>query len=1072
MNSKEAGSAQKGQGIGAISFLTAVASASTVFIIQLLLFVLLRNTLARIFKPKTYLVPERQRSDPPPTSFLGMIRTLWNVRDQEIIYKCGLDAYFFLRYLKVLLVIFIPIASIFMPILLPLNFIDGRGYQLNGNAKDPAGTNTSQVSGLDTLAWGNVRPQNTSRYSAHLMLAILVVVWVCSVFFLELRAYIKVRQDYLTSAEHRLRASATTVLINSIPSKWLNQEALQGLFDVFPGGVRNIWLNRDLSKLLKKTSLRDKTHLRLESAETDLIKAASNSQVNKRSNIHAKQHKTLIKSSTKEEMAVRQGLEDEETMRKAVIANSRNMYPGSTNARHLDLYNKPLPEFLRGSHNGLLSERGPAKDAQNLTSNRSYYREQMQPSQWQGGTTARRLNIVSSLHIIQDAKWWQFWKPPSRFPSPVPRGGRPKKGQGQSVWSSFAHSLQRWVKSLREPEENRYPIAYNSNYQEDERDALWKNYLRKEDRPSHRLPLFGMTWLPGLPLINAKVDTIFWCRKELARLNLEIEEDQKHPESFPLLNSAFIQFNSQIAAHMACQSEIYHLPKYMTPRIIEISPRDIIWENMALSWWQEWLMMIIVTGILLIMVFLWALPIAWTAALSQLEQLIQTNQLLQFLHQSETLKTTIKAISGVLPSAAISLLLYLVPIIFDTLAQLMGAKTKSQKIEFVQAFYFIFLFIQLFLVVSIASFFTASLEQLLENIQRLQTGRDILNLLASNLPKASNYFFSYMILQALSTSSSTLLQTGALITWYVIARFIDNTPREKWYRNIKLSEVRWGSFFPIYTNFACIALVYCIIAPLISIFAIITFSLLWFSQRYMILYVTQFGHDTGGVLYPRAINQTFTGIYTMELCLAGLLFIVEDQNGKNTCTIHGIIMVCVLIATAIYQMLLNWSFAPLFRYLPITFEDDAVLRDEAFRRAHNYQVDQATDIASEREVSSASKLSKQDKPCTTHNECHEAQRYIGDALYEGINDEIEDLTPEKRDTLVHNAFQHEALRARCPTVWIPRDDLGISDDEIRRTQDFSQHILISNKGAALDSKGLVVYKKNPPDFSEEDLMNL
>ncbi|KAH8659433.1 phosphate metabolism protein-domain-containing protein, partial [Ilyonectria robusta] len=129
-------------------------------------------------------------------------------------------------------------------------------------------------------------------------------------------------------------------------------------------------------------------------------------------------------------------------------------------------------------------------------------------------------------------------------------------------------------------------------------------------------------------------------------------------------------------------------------------------------------------------------------------------------------------------------------------------------------------------------------------------------------------------------------------------------------------------------------------------------------------------------------------------------------------------------------------------------------------------------LQGEKEIRNASQLSKQDQPCATHNECHEAQRYIGDALYKGINDEIEDLTPEKRDTLVHNPFQHEALRARRPTVWIPRDDLGISDDEIRRTQDFSQHISISNKGAALNSKGLVVYKKNPPDFSEEDLMNL
>lgn len=141
-------------------------------------------------------------------------------------------------------------------------------------------------------------------------MAILVVVWVCTVFF-ELKVYIKVRQDYLTSAEHRLRASATTVLVSSVPKKWLSEEALIGLFDVFTGGVRNIWLNRDLTKLLEKISLRNSVHARLESAETDLIKAAKRAQLKQRDaeerKMRKKQH---LKALTKEERAAREAQED------------------------------------------------------------------------------------------------------------------------------------------------------------------------------------------------------------------------------------------------------------------------------------------------------------------------------------------------------------------------------------------------------------------------------------------------------------------------------------------------------------------------------------------------------------------------------------------------------------------------------------------------------------------------------------------------------------------------------------------------------------------------------------------
>lgn len=90
----------------------------------------------------------------------------------------------------------------------------------------------------------------------------------------------------------------------------------------------------------------------------------------------------------------------------------------------------------------------------------------------------------------------------------------------------------------------------------------------------------------------------------------------------------------------------------------------------------------------------------------------------------------------------------------------------------------------------------------------------------------------------------------------------------------------------------------------------------------------------------------------------------------------------------------------------------------------------------------------------------------------GLNDEIEDLTPEERDKLVRRAFQHQALRAKRPVIWIPRDELGVSDDEILRTQQLSKHIWVSNEYTGLDGKGRVVYRRSPPDFSEVDLIEL
>lgn len=1204
-------------------------------------------------KPRTYLVPERERTDPPPVSPWGMVLTLLRFKDREIIKKCGLDAYFFLRYLQTLVIIFLPMAFIVIPILVPINYVGGIGQSVvdrnpNSTAEETVNTIVVNVTGLDTLAWGNVRPTNTHRYWAHLIMALLVIVWVCGVFFFELRVYIKVRQDYLTSAEHRLRASATTVLVSSIPRKWLSETALRGLFDVFPGGLRNIWLNRDLTKLLEKIHRRNEIHLQLEAAETELVKACKRSQLKKREADEKKARKLgHMKGPTRKERAMQDKQRDEDarimaeagvgtsagshdevphTIESAVQESREEQAEQAYHDDQLDqeganepgrkkgwfkvpvlgtglakvnqgitggaaLVGKGALDIGRGVKGELETTNGFSRIAQASDSappSRGSERRkvQIESSEWsprpdtaesgtsmrkthsrdpsgasqvssvkqakpsmEGGAfhnTVRRVRNIEDMYDNEEVKWWQFWKPPpGGYASPVPQGAEDEefpfdktKGEKKTAWQTFKSKLP-FIGDEEVEEEIEYPLAYNPDYKEEVEGmkAEWEKWIKKSDRPTHRLPLFSWTpsWLPGLPFINKKVDTIYWCREELAKLNLEIEMDKKHPERYPLMNSAFIQFNHQVAAHMACQSVTHHVPKQMTPRVVEVSPNDVIWDNMAVKWWQEWLLSAVAIAVVLGMVLLWAFPVAWTASIAQIDTLIARYQWLRFLSANDTIYSIVKAIAGVLPTVVLAIILILVPIILNWLAGFSGAKTGSQKSERVQVWYFMFLFVQVFLVVTLASTVlnaTAILD-LAANVASIP------HTLAMQLPKGSNYFFSYMILQALSVSSGTLLQVGTLFVWYVLARIVDSTARNKWKRNTTLNDVKWGSFFPVYTNFACIALVYCVIAPIISIFAIITFSLLWIANRYNMLYVTRFNSDTGGVLYPRAINQTFTGVYVMELCLIGLFFLVEDETGRQACVPQAIIMIVCLFLTALYQIMLNLSFAPLFRYLPITFEDEAVLRDEAFQRAQDRRLGHLEDEEDEYDadvkmttaggaprsdnedavelqtmrnqngrrsnttkmgrlnpvmgiVKAGSWAAREGKNISKRTvglagvdlktaaewrrekrrKDLEAQRAIGEALYGGYHDEIEDLTPDERDMLVKHAFQHYAMRSRRPTVWIPRDDIGVSDDEIRRTRDFSDHIWISNEGTALDSKVRVVYGRPPPDFSEVDLINL
>jgi calcium permeable stress-gated cation channel len=82
------------------------------------------------------------------------------------------------------------------------------------------------------------------------------------------------------------------------------------------------------------------------------------------------------------------------------------------------------------------------------------------------------------------------------------------------------------------------------------------------------------------------------------------------------------------------------------------------------------------------------------------------------------------------------------------------------------------------------------------------------------------------------------------------------------------------------------------------------------------------------------------------------------------------------------------------------------------------------------------------------------------------NDDLEALTAEERDMLVSVAFTHPILRETRPAVWIPKDDAGVSDDEVRRTREYSQDITIENRGAFFNKKLKVEVDRPPPDMSE------
>lgn len=563
-----------------------------------------------------------------------------------------MDAYFFLRYLSMCLKIFTPMAIIIIPILIPLNVSQGKGRNTISGV-------TYNITGLDTLAWSNLSPEKTSRYWAHLILAVGVVIWCCFMFHDELSHYITKREQYMSSLSHRLKASSTTVLILDIPKNLCNEDTLQEMYGDFPGGIRRIWINRNYTNLVIKDKLRNYYEDLLENAETNLLRrvAKQNGKVN--------------------------------------------------------------------NENGELLRDTPESQVRDCPSSRP---------------TGADMGLPAPVNCQRD-------------------------------------------------------LQYDL-----ETKAVWTKFLKPKQRQRMRIPKAGQAIKAKVPLIGrfftTKVDTIYFCRRELARLNKEIETDIKNPEAYHKNLSAFVQFNSQKAAHLACQSIADTASRHMRKRLVEISPGDINWSSLNLSWSDRYFRFGGFLILYTILIFAFGLISFFTGILSKVSTLSRSTSWLGWV--GDLPLWLLSFVQGTLPPLIqVIVLSGPLPILLRLLTNTTrGATTGQEGERSLQLWYFIFLIVELLIIPTISSGLTSIVEEL------IHTPTSVPNILATNLPTAANYYFSFLILQALSLSSTSILQTIRLFNFYVVGHV--NTPDSVFQKLSWTNLTRIGSNIPWYTTFAVI----------------------------------------------------------------------------------------------------------------------------------------------------------------------------------------------------------------------------------------------------------------------------
>ncbi|KAI1377913.1 DUF221-domain-containing protein [Hypoxylon crocopeplum] len=574
--------------------------------------------------------------------------------------------------------------------------------------------------------------------------------------------------------------------------------------------------------------------------------------------------------------------------------------------------------------------------------------------------------------------------------------------------------------------------------------------VKKAIRPRHN---------PDKSPLKEKVDSIEWLRERIEKEAVKIEDMRRTYEASDTNGAAavFVEYSTCAEAQQAIQQVVSSNPLALSPRYTNVSPQEVIWDNLAILPARRISEEGTALAIVIATIIFWSIPSGAIGLISNISYLAENFEWLSFLKNLPA--PVIGLLSGLIPPLATSWLSTMVPSIFRYIFKTFGSPTNTAAELKVQRWYYIFQVTQVFLVTAVFSGAAAVSKELMD---RVKDPTSVPELLARQLPKASNFYLTYFIIQGTTSAADNLLNYSDLLTYLFYDYFFDKTPRQKFTRYTSMKGIAWGKLFPKFANFAIIAIAYSCIAPLVLGFAAIGLSLYYFSYRYNLLFVIQPKIDTKGKAYTLALEHLLTGVYIAELSLLGLFSL-------RTATGPSVIMAILLVLTVLYNVLMNKYLSPLEQFLPADLISTSEGGGESTPLLSSAEEGRSQLTSHIQRLGQQAHLPRTfvDHVLEPIGRFFEPQVFASyqamrSWLQDGGDFESEEDVPEYTEEQVQKAYLNPALTSPTPLIWLAKDPMGVSKNEIAENE---QHGLkTSDQGAWLDEKGRV--KWSVQDFGD------
>ncbi len=169
----------------------------------------------------------------------------------------------------------------------------------------------------------------------------------------------------------------------------------------------------------------------------------------------------------------------------------------------------------------------------------------------------------------------------------------------------------------------------------------------------------------------------------------------------------------------------------------------------------------------------------------------------------------------------------------------------------------------------------------------------------------------------------------------------------------------------------------------------------------------------------------------MKLCLLDLFLFI--RNDWNVLINIDQIMIMMIVTTLmiIYQLFLRNIFFSILKYLSVFTKDRENEREES-----NWNHFSASSLDYLRHLAHI---------------CYDWMRSFKSVLWD-LQESVDELAWNELDVIDRHEYKHETADHRSSVIWIPKNDLEISEDEIIYVRNCVSDIRISNEFADLDIK--------------------